>query len=103
MKLSPFWFYLLLYPLKSNSSYIFDEHTGSKVDYLGSTASMQEDLFSFLRELGYAGELAELERKNSSNHKPWQFYFKSSLSMTIFKMRNSKELKLYGELFNKVS
>jgi len=99
----PFSLWSLLFPLKTNEEYLFDEQGKLMVDYVGRTECLEEDLTRILNELNISVDKEILiDKANTSSHKSADHYFKFKLHDRLFKWKYKNDFELY-EIISKNS
>tara|TARA_B110001450_G_scaffold114012_1_gene107775 strand:- start:591 stop:1271 length:681 start_codon:yes stop_codon:yes gene_type:complete len=97
-KVLPFKIWALLYPYRSNISYLTDYDGSIIVKHIGRTEHLNEDFQSIMKSLNIDVKDVTIGKKNTSDHKSYEHYFKS----VWFKNRIYKKLKLDIDFYNKV-
>jgi len=98
-KVFPFKTWALLYPYRSNISYLTDYDGSIIVKHIGRTEHLNEDFQNIMKSLNIDVKDVTVGKKNSSDHKSYQHYFKS----VWFKNRIYKKLKLDIDFYNKIN
>ena len=97
-KVLPFKIWALLYPYRSNLSYLTDYDGTIIVKHIGRTEYLNEDFHSIMKSLHIDTKDIQVGKKNTSNHKTYDNYFKSAW----FKKMMYKKMKLDIDLYNQV-
>jgi hypothetical protein len=97
-KVLPFKIWALLYPYRSNLSYLTDYDGTLIVKHIGRTEYLNEDFHSILNSLNIDANHIHVGKKNTSSHKTYDNYFKS----LWFKKKMYKKMKLDIDLYNQI-
>lgn len=97
-KVLPFKMWALLYPYRSNLSYLTDYDGTLIVDHLGRTEHLNEDFHSIMRDLNINTEEITVGKKNTSNHDFYQNYFKSVWFKKIMYLKMKSDIDLYNNV-----
>ena len=97
-KLLSFKIWALLYPYRSNLSYLTDYDGTLIVKHIGRTEYLNEDFHSIMKSLNIDTKDIQVGKKNTSNHKTYDNYFKS----VWFKKKMYKKMKLDIDLYNQI-
>jgi len=97
-KILPFKIWALLYPYRSNISYLTDYDGNLIVKHIGRTEYLAEDFHSIMKSLNIDTKGIHVGKKNTSNHKTYENYFKS----VWFKKKMYKKMKLDIDLYNQI-
>tara|TARA_Y100001954_G_C15789923_1_gene594514 strand:+ start:1477 stop:2163 length:687 start_codon:yes stop_codon:yes gene_type:complete len=98
-KILPFKIWALFYPYRSNMSYLTDYDGSLIIDHIGRTEFLNEDFQSIMKKLGINTKDVIVGKKNVSNHKAFEKYFKSNW----FKYLIYKKLKSDIDFYNNIS
>lgn len=97
-QLLPFKVWALLYPYRSNLSYLTDYDGSLIVKYIGRTEYLNEDFHSIMKSLNIDTKNIIVGKKNTSIHKSNESYFKQEW----FKKKMYRKMKLDIDLYNKI-
>jgi hypothetical protein len=94
-RLVPFHIWSLIRSVKSNEKYLVDSNGEFLVNFIGQTENISSDLKSILEKLGFKGELGDVHRRNSSNHKSTLSYYNRKWHFKRINERYKRELRIY--------
>ena len=97
-KILPFKLWALMYPYKSNISYISDNHGKIIVDHVGRTDHLNKYFHIIMSRLNIDSEKIKVGKKNISNHKPYELYFKSEWFKKIIYKKMKDDIDLYEKI-----
>ena len=98
-KVLPFKIWALLYPFRSNLSYLTDYDKKTLiVKHIGRTEYLNKDFHSILNSLNIDANHTHVGKKNTSSHKTYEHYFKP----VWFKKKMYKKMKLDIDFYNKI-
>lgn len=97
-KVLPFKIWALLYPYRSNISYLTDYDGSLIVKHIGRTEYLNEDFQNIMNNLNVDAKHIQVGKKNSSTHKAHEHYFKS----VWFKKKIYNKMKLDIDLYNTI-
>jgi len=98
-KITPFWFWALTYPYKSNIEYFYDENNNLIVDIenIGLFENLEEHFKNIYRKNNIAFK-DNLPHKNKSKHKPEDQYFKNLFFRKIISFKIKADLAFYNKV-----
>lgn len=97
-KVLPFKIWAILYPYKSNLSYLTDIDGNLIIKHIGRTEHLNKDFHLIMKKLNIDSKHLNIDKKNTSTHKPYNEYFKSIWFKKIIDKKIKSDIKFYDEL-----
>lgn len=97
----PFSVWSLVKPIKTNREYLVDNNSRCLVNYIGKTASLNEDLLAIAKTLGIELQTPknEIIKVNTSKRESdFMKYFKSKWHKKLFDKKYKRDVDLYNNI-----
>jgi hypothetical protein len=101
-KVLPFKLWALLYPYRSNSSYILDYDGKLIVKNLGRTEFLNEDFHKIMKRLNIDASHIVFDKKNTSSHKNIDQYYNSDWFKKKIYNKMKMDIDIYQEICKKL-
>jgi hypothetical protein len=97
-KILPFKIWALIYPYRSNSSYITDYDGKIIVDYVGRTEHLNDDFHNIMKKMGIDSKHIQLGKKNTSSHKAFEHYYRQKWFKNKMYNKMKSDVNFYEEI-----
>jgi hypothetical protein len=101
-KILPFKIWALIYPYRSNSSYILDYDGKLIVKNLGRTEKLNEDFHKIMKNLNIDASHITVGKKNTSSHKNYNQYYKSKWFKKRMYNKMRTDIDIYEDICKKL-